>query len=151
MSKKLIISQGSDRYGAHFVRSLIDYMYFKDEEMYFSKKFKYYNRVFFTPFKLLCKYCEDVPEKTLHPENKHGFVGHVITVLKKLSQDIPSYFQENYKESFLSIIESKLNNIRLVWNTPEKILCIHLRLDDAKYIPKYENLYKKIESSVGSC
>ena len=143
MSDKLIIPQGTDRYGAHIVRSILDFIYFKDEELFFSKKFKYYNRVFFEPFKVLCKYCEDQPKMKLH-QNNRGVVNHMIIVLKKLMQDIPSYFEENHKKQFLNILEPKLSNIKLVWNNPEKILCIHLRLDDeAKYIPKYKNLYKQ--------
>lgn len=138
MNKKIILTEGSDRYGAHITRYIIDYIYFNlsQNDIYISTKFKYFNRLFFIPFKSLCKHTNENPVKDLHPDNNNGYVGHVIKLVKEISCDIPSYFNKYYKTEF-----SKLINIQHQIN---KIICVHLRLDDeTNYIPKYENLKYK--------
>jgi len=52
----IILSNGSDRYGAHISRYIAEYLFFEsNNNIYISKKFKYYNCLFFEPFRVLCE------------------------------------------------------------------------------------------------
>lgn len=133
----IILSNGTDRYGAHISRYISEYLYFEsNNNIFISKKFKYYNDLFFKPFHLLCKVTDKIGPKTNYHDNKYGYVGSNLILVEKIKQDIPSYF----KNSNLYKIYMKI----LPKNELKKNICVHLRLDDcAYYIPKKKNLIKK--------
>lgn len=135
----IILSNGSDRYGAHISRYIAEFLFFEsNNNIYISKKFKYYNCLFFEPFRVLCESTSKTAPKKNIVNNKYGYVGSNLALVKKVKQDIPSYF----KNSGLY----KLYNKILPELKVKKNICVHIRLDDcAYYIPKKVNLIKKGE------
>ena len=139
---QIILANGTDRYGAHISRYISEYLYFElNHDIYIYKKFKYYNNLFIKPFTLLCKTTNTKAPKSNFPDNKYGYVGSNLILVKKIKQDIPSYFkQSNLYKIYMDILPK---------NSLKKNICVHLRLDDcANYIPKKENLIKKGESVI---
>lgn len=137
----IILTEGGDRYGAHICRYITDYIYFNtlNKEIFVSSIFKYKTRLFFNVFYNLCSPINKKPPKTLFPNNKYGFVGHNLELVKLIKQDIPSYFIQKYKPEFIKYIN--INKFKM-----RNIICVHLRLDDtANYIPKYDNLKYKCQ------
>lgn len=139
---KIILANGEDRYGAHISRYIAEYLYFEsDYDIYIFNNFKYHNHLFFKPFHLLCKTTNEIAPKNNYPDNKYGYVGSNLGLVKKIKQDIPSYFK---KTQLCKIYNEILPKIKL-----KKNICVHLRLDDcAYYIPKKSNLKKKGKSVI---
>jgi hypothetical protein len=140
MNMNIILANGGDRYGAHISRYISEYLFYESTKtIYISRQFKYYNELFFKPFIFLCQTTQDIAPKTNFPDNKYGYVGTNIVLLKKIKQDIPSYFKStNLYKIYMEIIPK--NRVR-------KKICVHLRLDDCSYyIPKKSNLIKKGEA-----
>ena len=137
----IILANGTDRYCAHISRYISEYLYFEPNNIYMSNKFKYYNCLFFKPFRLLCKTTDKIAPKSNYLNNKYGYVGSNVILGKKIKQDIPSYFK---KTELYNIYMDILPKIEL-----KKNICVHLRLDDeAYYIPKKQNLMKKGDSVI---
>ncbi len=138
----IILANGTDRYGAHISRYVSEYLYFEyDYDIYITNKFKYFDCLFFKPFHILCKATNEIAPKTNFPDNKYGYVGSNLILVKKIKQDIPSYFKNtNLYKIYMEILPKY---------ELKKNICIHLRLDDcAYYIPKKNNLIKKGESVI---
>ena len=134
---KITLANGGDRYGAHISRYITEYLYFEsDNDIYIYNNFKYFDSLFFKPFHLLCKTTNKIGPKTNYHDNKYGYVGSNLVLIKKIKQDIPSFFK---KTQLYKIYNEILPKKKL-----KKNICIHLRLDDeAYYIPKKCNLIKK--------
>ena len=133
---EIILANGSDRYGAHISRYITEYLNFElDNRIYISKNFKYYNKLFFKPYIILCtSTMKSAPKKNI--STKYGYVGMNLELVKKIKEDIPSYFKKSkLYETYMKI----LPEIKL-----KKNICVHLRLDDeAYYIPNKKNLIVK--------
>jgi hypothetical protein len=130
----ILLLDRRDRLGCNFLNKLCLFIMAKNNnyQVYHEKNFKYYDNIFMIPF---IKFSIELDKNIMNEIkfiNKKSDIHHLcINTVNAIKQDIPSYFEENLKESFFSLINNKFceYNFKKPWED-NKVICIHLRCDD---------------------
>jgi hypothetical protein len=151
--EKILLRNRRDREGTNWINKAANFVRakFGGANIYYNY-IKYEESVFTQPF---VNFCEQIKDEEIEevtgikiPEKYKRSLGHPFSIecgwdcstylcnadaTKEIKLDLLSAFQKYFKKDFFNYIQRKDSHKKSLWKAGEKIICVHLRLEDVSH------------------
>lgn len=136
MKKIITLNNRADRIGTNYFSNLGTLIFgrINDAKVYRKHNLKYRDLIIYYPIIKNSKLrLFPYPKDNLHTHT--GIRGRIATPVMQQEQDLITLFNSLFKQNFISLISDKKNNF---FKISEKLICIHIRNEDALNMPDYD-------------